>query len=78
MEQFSHRNMLSEVIDSKYLTSQPKEVCPQCLKAHALHHASLLGLPAESLDFLSKLLPGKPGHNGYYLDSGKIVKISEN
>ena len=77
MELFSSRNMLSELIDSKYLTKKPKEVCPHCLKAHTLRHATLIGLPEESLEFLNELIPGSNGHHGYYLDAGKMVKIEE-
>ena len=75
MELFSSRNSLSEVIDSKYLTKKPKEVCPSCLKAHTLRHATLLGLPKESLDFIDQLLPGNKGHHGYYLDKDDLVKL---
>ena len=77
IELFASRNTLSEIIDSKYLTKTPKEVCPHCLKAHTLKHASSLGLPNESLEFLDELLPGVKGHHGYYLDSGKMIKIEE-
>ena len=75
MEMFASRNALSDLIDAKYLTKKPNEVCPSCLKAHTLRHASLIGLPSESLDFLDKLLPGQKGHLGYYMDSGNLIKI---
>ncbi len=77
MEQFASRNMLSNIIGKEFLTEEPKEVCPSCLKAHALMHASRLGLPRESREFLDSILPGNKGHNGYYLDGEKIVKIEE-
>ena len=75
MEQFSVRNSLGNLIDAKYLTKKPTEVCPKCLKAHALHHASLLGLPKESQAFIEKVLPGSVGHHGYYMDEDKVVQI---
>jgi len=74
MEMFASRNILSNEINPKYLTAVPKEVCPHCLKAHALRHAELLGLPADSKAFLETALPGKNGHNGYYTDQGQLIK----
>jgi hypothetical protein len=77
IEQFVARNQLSNEIDAAYLTQVPNEVCPHCLKAHAMHRARLLDLPAESVEFIGKLLLGNRGHNGYYMDECNMVKIEE-
>jgi len=50
--------------------------CYSCLRAHIMKTSKELGLSPEIIAYLGDLLTGEIGHNGYYLDSKKIIKIS--
>jgi hypothetical protein len=67
LENFVERNLI--VGDKK------GSFCPRCLKAHASKKAAELGLDKDSVNFLGKIFKCEEGHNGYYLDSGEVVKI---
>tara|TARA_Y100000310_G_C20107855_1_gene545727 strand:+ start:261 stop:560 length:300 start_codon:yes stop_codon:yes gene_type:complete len=49
--------------------------CDHCVKAHALKTAQLLNLNQDTLDVLSASLDGNLGHDGYYLDQERLIKI---
>lgn len=50
-------------------------VCLSCLKAHALSEAKKLNLPKSSVESIKTSLEGKTGHNGYYMDKDKMIRI---
>ena len=67
---------LEDFVDRNLIVSDKNgSFCPRCLKAHATKKATELGLDANSLEFFGSLFKGDIGHNGYYLDSGELVKI---
>lgn len=76
LEDFAKRNSLKDVTNTDYLTQEPNEVCPHCMKAHAVTHALELGVPKESAELIGSILPGNLGHDGYYLDEGEVKKTS--
>lgn len=49
--------------------------CPHCLKAYALNKGKEHGMTSFGLLKLSEALPGKIGHEGYYLDVDELVKV---
>jgi len=65
-EGFMMRNMKEE---TKYM------FCARCLKAHMLKEAENIGLTKREKSFLSSLIEGEIGHNGYYLDGDELKKI---
>ena len=69
LEDYSCRNYLPE------LSLKTIKCCPDCLKAHAIATARELGLDNRATSFLSTLLMGKIGHEGYYLDEKELVKV---
>lgn len=71
MESFSDRNAIVE-IESK---NDGKICCPQCLKAYAFTKAKEFGLPNSAFAELGRMIKGKMGHEGYYLDQNKLFKI---
>ena len=70
IDSFCKRNNLISIPQNETHTS-----CPDCLKAHALKRATALGLDPQSISFLSIMLNGKIGHNGYYLDGERLIRI---
>lgn len=52
------------------------ECCLRCLKAHVLKKAAEMSLTDEQIYFLGNIFPGEAGHDGYYLDNEKLIKIS--
>lgn len=66
---FAERN--NAVSNSKALHTS----CPHCLKAHAISSANELGLDSRAKSFIDALLEGETGHDGYYLDKDKLIKL---
>lgn len=66
IEDFSLRNSL---------VNSPSITCCRCLKAHALKQAKEKGLSKSAVEFLGEVFDCTEGHNGYYLDKGRLVKI---
>ena len=69
---FVSRNSLT------YSTNGGKKVdvcCYNCLIAHIIKKAEEIELSHEKVAFLGEVLAGGLGHNGYYMDKGKIIKI---
>jgi hypothetical protein len=69
LSRFADRNCLV-AIENSY-----EAVCERCLKAHALRTAKAMNLSAEVLESIKELFGDVIGHNGYYQDQEKIVKI---
>lgn len=65
MRLFAQRNMLSDC----------GRVPPNCFKAHLVKTAKKLGIKREKIDFLKRLVKGKIGYKGYYLDRGKLKRV---
>ena len=51
--------------------------CSACLKAHITQTAHLHKYPLEVTAYLTKIVPGKQGHEGYYLDDSVLIKLPE-
>ena len=49
--------------------------CPHCLKAYALNKGKEYGMTSFGILKLSEALPGKIGHDGYYLDAEELVRV---
>ncbi len=69
LDRFTDRNCIV-ALENSY-----DAVCEQCLKAHALSEAKKLSLPQKIIESINKSFSCKTGHNGYYMDQDKIVKI---
>lgn len=67
IEEFIGRNLL--------INDKKGSFCPRCLKAYTSKKAEELGLDSSSKKFIDKLFNDELGHNGYYLDSGELIKI---
>jgi len=50
-------------------------VPPNCFKAHLIKTAKKLEINSEKIDFLKRLIKGKIGYKGYYLDKGKLKRV---
>jgi len=68
IRQFSERNLMIFRVNNAVLY----DCCPNCLKAHLLKKAKVLGLNAELQEKISRMFKSESGHNGYYLDKNKI------
>ncbi len=75
LEDFISRNAIVN-IESDRLGKhiEINQCCIRCLKSHALSKGREFGLDSKSLSFLEDLFKCESGHNGYYLDSGNLVK----
>jgi hypothetical protein len=73
------RELQSFIARNSVVASNPhpkkEHCCNHCVKAHALKMARTLQLDEDTLDVLSASLDGNPGHDGYYLDQGRLVKL---
>ena len=65
MSSFAQRNALQDC----------GRVPPNCFKAHLIRTAKKIGLTSEKIDFLKRLIKGKIGYKGYYLDKGKLKRV---
>ncbi|MAE49693.1 hypothetical protein CMI48_02580 [Candidatus Pacearchaeota archaeon] len=65
------------IVRNAVLPNNPgkEHCCDHCVKAHALKTAHNLELDDDTLDVLTSSLEGNPGHDGYYLDQGRLVKL---
>ncbi|MEK6856003.1 MAG: hypothetical protein AABX66_02475 [Nanoarchaeota archaeon] len=70
IESFVERNNVIEPKGTSHTS------CPHCLKAHTIKKAKELELDRESVRFLSNLIKGNLGHDGYYLDGDELIKIN--
>jgi hypothetical protein len=71
IEDFAARNAILSVRDkngTSYIC------CMDCLKAHALKKARKMKFEGAR-KIIDKELKFAEGHNGYYLDRGKVIKI---
>ena len=50
-------------------------VPPNCFKAHLIKTAKKIGINRNKIDFLKRLIKGKIGYKGYYLDKGKLKRV---
>jgi hypothetical protein len=69
LDRFSDRNCLV-ALENSY-----EAVCEQCLKAHLLAEAKKMNLSKKLTESIKDSLKGKIGHNGYYMDQDKIIRI---
>jgi hypothetical protein len=70
LENFKERNAVEGIGES-----YGKVCCTQCLKAYALKKAEELGLGKKAIGIVEKMLEGKTGHNGYFMDGDELVRI---
>jgi len=73
VQSFINRNVLTKEVDISGL--QKNHVCPRCMKAHTIVSAKKMCLDSRVISFLEEKLRGEIGHDGYYLDGDKLVKI---
>lgn len=52
-----------------------KICCLQCLKAHVIKKGKEYGLEDDLIEKISSNLDCEAGHEGYYLDNGKLLSI---
>jgi len=73
LEDFVQRNSLG------YVEKEDKKIhycCSHCLKAHAIKKAKELKLDEKRMSWLNDLFgEHSEGHDGYYIDEDKLVKI---
>jgi hypothetical protein len=50
-------------------------VCLSCLKAHALAEAKKFNLTKSLIESIKTSFDGRIGHNGYYMDKDKLIRI---
>ncbi len=71
---FSKRNSIIEFYSCAICKKEINQCCPACLKAHALKISK--GLDNEQERLISEIFQGDIGHNEYYLDGKKAIKMS--
>ncbi len=69
LNRFADRNCLV-ALENSY-----DGVCLSCLKAHALSEAKKLNLPKNKIESIKASFDGRIGHNGYYMDKDKLIRI---
>lgn len=50
------------------------KVAPNCLKAHLIKTAKKMKMN-DKINYIDSLFKAKIGYQGYYLDSGKLMKV---
>ena len=70
LEGFKDRNAVIRI------KGDGKICCQQCLKAYALTKANKLGFEENVIREIGKMIKGKVGHEGYYMDEGELVIIA--
>jgi hypothetical protein len=71
---FLQRNrILGSALETPVIPEE--DVCPDCLKAHALTQAAAHGVSEKEKLVLEKKLPGKIGHEEWYLDGDALKRI---
>ena len=73
-ESFSTRNA---IVTLQYLEKRKtlKQCCQRCLKAHLLKTLIAHKYDKERVESLFRLMNSEIGHNGYYMDQDKLIKI---
>ncbi|MEK6800701.1 MAG: hypothetical protein AABY10_01780 [Nanoarchaeota archaeon] len=74
MKKFTKRNSLAEYSCSLETKEANYCCCQACLKAHLVHTAKDKELYKE-IKIINNLIQSDLGHKGYYMDSGKLIKI---
>jgi hypothetical protein len=75
METFTERNALA-IIANKVKDRTPLyRCCVNCLKAYAVNIVKKFEMGGDVEDVISKVLECESGHDGYYIDEGKLIKI---
>ncbi len=75
IEEFTERNSLA-VIGNTIKERKPiHRCCPQCLKAHIIKTAQEIKLNKYDIIAIASLFPCETGHDGYYLDEERLLKI---
>jgi len=69
VESFIQRN--SVAVDEK----KRKVCCGKCLKAYSKKLANEMNLESGIQDFLEKEIKETEGHDGYFIDKEKLIKI---
>lgn len=72
LNRFTDRNCLV-ALENSY-----EAVCEQCLKAHLLAEAKKMNIPKKLIESIKDSFEGKIGHNGYYMDQDKVIRIKRN
>ena len=74
-DSFMKRNSLAVVACNINNKEQIHECCPSCLEAHLIRKAKELGLNNNHKEAIQKIFECKVGHNGYYLDRERLVRV---
>src|SRR3989344_1864721 len=75
LDKFVIRNTIAEVKVSSDGKKKINHCCGRCLKAHAIKLANEFGLGSDSFNLIYNVFKEEKGHNGYYLDGDKLIKI---
>jgi hypothetical protein len=72
IESFATRNSWSESVNNGKLHL----CCAQCVKLHAINIIQDLSLDEELITSLDEVFPINTKHEEYYLDEGKVIRVS--
>jgi len=72
IESFVERNSLATL---NGINKTWNKCCDRCLKAHIMRKAEEFGLDNGTIKYLESLMKTETGHNGYYLDEDKLIKL---
>jgi hypothetical protein len=75
IENFKKRNCLITEFDSS-IKGIRSVCCEQCLKAYILVKARDFDVDEQINEAIDELFTCKTGHEGYYLDKGKLLKFN--
>lgn len=70
---FGRRNKLIE--RARAIEEPVQECCPHCLKAHLLKKAEEMNDGRSIRQLIMKMAEYRNGHDGYYMDGDKLIKI---
>lgn len=73
LEDFSRGNSLAFLGNDEH-HHEVHACCIRCIKAYALQRAREKNFSLSLLHFFDQFFEGEIGHEGYYIDQGKIVK----
>ena len=73
LQEFVQRNLLT--VDSFEPLRKIKVVCPNCLKGHLIKTSQEMGFSDMFTKIIYDNFKGECGHNGYYLDGEKLIKL---
>lgn len=74
IEKFKKRNCLIAGFNSK-IAGIKSVCCEQCLKAHILAKVRDFGLDSPLNETINVLFKCETGHNSYYLDEGRLLRV---